>query len=190
MIEGDKLPILRANRVLLRWLTAEDVPALFGIFSDPTVMRYWSSPPLEDEAAAAELLEEIHRFFREKTLFQWGVALEDGAKANGSTVIGTCTLLQMDTENRRAELGFALGRAYWGHGYMTEALHRLLDFAFGDLDLRRLEADVDPRNDGSLRMMERLGFEREGYLRERWVVGGEVQDSVLYGLLRRDWKPD
>ncbi len=182
MIEADRLPTLRADRVLLRWLIAEDVPALFEIFSDPQVMRYWSSPPLEDQAAAAELLEEIGQYFRSRTLFQWGVAL-----GRGSEVIGTCTLAHLDVQNRRAELGFALGSAHWGHGYMSEALRRLVDFAFGELHLHRLEADVDPRNAASIRMMERLGFEREGYLRQRWIVGDEISDSVFYGLLREDW---
>ena len=64
----------------------------------------------------------------------------------------------------------------------------LLDFAFRDLGLRRLEADVDPRNAASIRSLERLAFRREGYLRERWCVGGEVQDAIFYGLLRREWE--
>lgn len=71
---------------------------------------------------------------------------------------------------------------------MREALTALLDFAFGALDLHRLEADVDPRNAASVRTLERLGFRREGYLRERWLVGGEIQDALFYGLLRREWR--
>jgi RimJ/RimL family protein N-acetyltransferase len=63
----------------------------------------------------------------------------------------------------------------------------LLDHAFGALCLHRIEADVDPRNTPSLRTLERLGFVREGYLRQRWAVGGERQDSVLLGLLASDW---
>ncbi|MGZ5443472.1 MAG: GNAT family N-acetyltransferase [Thermoanaerobaculia bacterium] len=59
-------------------------------------------------------------------------------------------------------------------------------FAFQTLGLHRLEADVDPRNTASIRCLERLGFRREGYARERYHLGGEVQDAVLYGLLRKD----
>jgi RimJ/RimL family protein N-acetyltransferase len=55
------------------------------------------------------------------------------------------------------------------------------------MQLRRLEADVDPRNAGSIRTLERLGFQREGFLRERWHVNGEIQDAIFYGLLRREW---
>jgi RimJ/RimL family protein N-acetyltransferase len=71
---------------------------------------------------------------------------------------------------------------------MRAALERLLDFAFGELGLRRLEADVDPNNVRSIASLERLGFRREGYLRERWFVGGQVEDALFYGLLRREWE--
>jgi RimJ/RimL family protein N-acetyltransferase len=78
---------------------------------------------------------------------------------------------------------------------MNEALRAVIDLAFDhrpgapfdDLQLNRIEADVDPRNAASCRALERLGFLREGLLRERWIVGGEVSDSAMYGLLRADW---
>jgi len=71
---------------------------------------------------------------------------------------------------------------------MSEALQALLAYAFEGLALHRIEADVDPRNSASIRTVERLGFQREGYLRERWQVNGEIQDTVFYGLLRPDWE--
>jgi len=71
---------------------------------------------------------------------------------------------------------------------MHEALQELLEFGVGELDLNRIEADIDPRNSASARTLERLGFTKEGYLRERWIVGDEVSDTVIYGLLRREWK--
>ena len=70
---------------------------------------------------------------------------------------------------------------------MHEALCALLDYGFGVLDLNRVEADIDPRNTGSERTLRRLGFQLEGTLRERWIVDGEVSDTGLSGLLRRDW---
>jgi RimJ/RimL family protein N-acetyltransferase len=71
---------------------------------------------------------------------------------------------------------------------MHEALTAVIDYAFGPLGLRRLEADTDPRNGASLRTLERLGFTREGLLRERWQVGDEIPDSALWGLLAREWR--
>jgi RimJ/RimL family protein N-acetyltransferase len=80
-----------------------------------------------------------------------------------------------------------MAHAHWGKGYMNEALTGLVSHAFEVMKLRRLEADVDPCNAASIRTLERLGFQREGFLRERWHVNGEIQDAFFYGLLRREW---
>jgi len=182
VLDGDRLPAIEASRVVLRWPTDRDVEALYAIFSDPQVMRYWSTPPLENLAAAAALLAEMHAHFRDRTLFQWGIA----RKAD-DRLIGTCTLFHLEKQCRRAEIGFAVGREHWRRGYAGEALRALIDHAFDELDLNRIEADVDPRNAASIRTLERLGFRREGQLRERWIVAGEIQDALFYGLLRREW---
>jgi len=183
MIDGDSLPTLEAPRVRLRWLTHRDVDALFAIFSDEQMMRYWSSTAMKERSEAEDLLIRIHRQFADKSGFQWGVERKDDGE-----LLGTCTLFNIHVANMRAEIGYCLRSAHWGQGYMGEALSALLDHAFGVLKLRRLEADVDPKNAGSLRILDRMGFQREGLLRERWNVGGEIQDSVLLGLLAREWR--
>ena len=104
-----------------------------------------------------------------------------------NNIIGTVTLFNMDRSNGRAEIGYAQAAAYWGHGYIHEALQALLTYCFEELGLRRLEADVDPRNNPSIKTLERLGFQKEGLLRERWHVNGELQDALFYGLLKRHW---
>ena len=177
------LPTIKANRVCLRWITEEDVDALYRIFSNKEVMRYWSTPPLEDKDAAVKLLNEIHEGFHRQTTMKWGIA-----RRTDNALIGTTTLFNMDFNHRRAEMGYGLDRAHWGNGFMQEALRALLGYAFEVLDLHRIEADVDPRNAASIRTLERLGFQREGFLRERWQVNGEIQDAFFYGLLRPDWE--
>jgi RimJ/RimL family protein N-acetyltransferase len=160
-------------------MTDSDVRALFEVFGDPEVCRYWSRPTLRALAEARALLEEIADGCKGRTLFQWGIAVRESDR-----VVGTCTLTSFSVEHRRAEIGFAIGRRDWGRGYASEALPALLDHAFGALDLRRLEADVDPRNAGSIRVLERLGFQREGLQRQRYLMNGEVQDALMYGLLK------
>ena len=182
MIDGDRLPTLTAQRVRLRWLGDADAESLYAVFSHPTVMRYWSTAPMTGVGQARELVAEIHECFRAQRLFQWGVA-----RLADDRVIGTCTLFAINQLQGRCELGYALGHEHWGHGYMNEALTALIGFAFEPLGLRRLEADIDPRNVRSLRALEQLGFRREGLLRERWKVNGELQDSVFLGLLRHQW---
>ncbi len=182
MINGNTLPTLESSRVVLRPLEDADVSALFEVFSDPEVMRHWSSAPWTEQAQGMALIENVRRCFVDGTLYQWGIA-----RRSDDTVIGTCTLSQIDAQNRRAEIGFILRHDRWGQGIMSEATHALLRFAFEELNLHRIEADVDPRNDASIRLLERQSFQREGYLRERWLVGDEINDTVFYGLLRHEW---
>jgi ribosomal-protein-alanine N-acetyltransferase len=86
------------------------------------------------------------------------------------------------------ELGYILAFEHHGQGYVQEAVKAVLDFAFTELNMNRIEASVDPRNETSLRVLDRLGFAREGLRPESWMVGGELCDSVMFGLLRRHWQ--
>ena len=183
LMNWERLPAINTNRLSLRWISAEDVDDVYTIYSDPEVMRYWSTPPLADRNAASKLVSEIHESFKRRELLRWGIALR-----KDDTLIGSVTLFHPDFTHRRAEIGYALGRAHWGQGYMHETLKAVLTYAFEVLEFHRIEADVDPRNVASIRTLERLGFQREGYLRERWQVNGEIQDALFYGLLRPDWE--
>ena len=174
---------LPTQRLLLRPLRAEDAAALYEIFSDVEVTRYWSAVPWTSLEAASTLIAA------EAELLAAGKHLRLGIELTGQTrLIGTCTLFNLSEQCRRAELGYALASAAGGKGLMHEALTSLLSHAFEQLAFNRIEADVDPRNIRSERTLERLGFRREGLLRERWIVNDEISDSHFYGLLRREWQ--
>ena len=96
---GDELRTLTGRRVNLRWLTHEDGPDRFTVFGDPDVIRFWSSPPLNDVAGATALIDEIQGLFRARRLYQWGVC----SRETGN-VFGTCTLFNIDPAHRRAEI--------------------------------------------------------------------------------------
>lgn len=178
--------VLHSKRLTLRFLNDEDLPAVYEIFSHPEVMRYWSYPPWNDLSQARKWLASVYEGYHTQDAFQLGIE-----RQTDRVLVGTCTIFQFHSSSRRAEIGYALGRPYWGSGYMHEALQILLRFGFVTLDLNRLEADIDPRNLASAKTLERLGFQKEGFLRERWIVNGEVSDTWLYGLLRREWQsPD
>ena len=177
------LPVITTERIVLRWISEDDIDGLYEVFSDPQVMRYWSTVPLANREAAGALQREIAAGNENNSMFKWGLALRES-----NSVIGTTTLFNLNLDNGRAEIGYAMGSAHWGKGYMNEALRALVGHAFDVMNLRRLEADVDPRNGASIRTLERLGFQREGFLRERWHVNGEIQDAIFYGLLRREWE--
>lgn len=174
---------LRTERLTLRPVAHPDAQALFAVFSDPAVMRYWSSPPWTRlEEAVETIRREAVGLSRESSVRLAVVRQSD------DSVVGTFSLFALDRACRRAEIGYALASSAWGHGYAQEAGRAVIGHAFDVLGLNRLEADVDPRNEASARVLERLGFRREGLLRERWIVAGEVSDSALYGLLASDWR--
>jgi len=179
---SSQLPEIVADRIRLRTINKSDLDQVFAIFSDPKVMRYWSTPPLESVDDVRALMKEIKTGNEEGSMLKWGVALR-----STDAVIGTVTLFHLELTQGRAEVGYAQAQAYWGHGYIHEALQALLTYAFEEMNLRRIEADVDPRNAASIKTLERLGFLREGFLRERWHVSGEIQDALFYGLLERQW---
>ncbi len=182
MTQAQVLPLLQGERVQLRMLRVGDVPQLYAQFSDPKVMRYWSRPPLMRIEEAQTLFEELDHGVGAGEFAQWAIA-----RRSDDRMIGSCALFAHQQVHRRAAIGYALASAHWGHGYALEALRLALDHAFGMLELHRLEADVDPRNVASTRLLEKLGFVREGVLRERWHVSGEIQDSAIYALLARDY---
>jgi ribosomal-protein-alanine N-acetyltransferase len=179
---GDRLPDLRTERLRLRHPLATDVDAVFSIFGDVRAMRYWSHEPLESLDGARDYLENIAEGFAERTLFQWAIT-----ELESALLIGTATLTAWDRVNRHAEVGFVLHPSQWGKGLASEAVRTVLRFGFERMDLHRVEAELDPRNTASARLLEGLGFEKEGLLRERWYLYDEWCDSALYGLLRRDF---
>lgn len=178
---------LHTPRLLLRPLVEADAGALLDIHADGQAMRYSNSAPWTGISQALELIAYSGQGLSTGRDLCLGLARREGTGPVISPVIGTCTLYDISRGSRRAELGFILGRPHWGQGCMHEALGALLGHAFGAMDLNRVEADTDPRNVAATRTLERLGFVREGLLRERWITDGEKSDSALYGLLRRDW---
>jgi len=174
-------PVLVTPRLTLRPIDARDAADLFAIFSDPDVMRFWSSAAWTDIGQAHDSIRATIAGYAAGDAMRLGVEWE-------GRVVGTCTLFDISPTNRRAEIGYALASRCWGRGLMHEALSHVLDHAFGPMGLHRIEADIDPRNAPSARTLERLGFLREGTLRERWIVNGEISDTALYGLLAREWQ--
>ena len=179
---ADDLPLLRGARIQLRGFRAGDVDALYVLYSDPVVTRYWSFPAWTRREQAEALLQHAMESRAAGTILCWAIA---DAESDG--LIGSLTLFNINRAQGRAEIGYAMHRTHWGKGHAGNALRLALDHAFGALALRRVEADIDPRNAASCRLVERLGFCREGLLRERWLVDDALQDSAIYGLLARDW---
>ncbi len=177
------LPVLDGTRLTLRAHREEDLPAFFALYADPRVTRYWSFPAWTDIEQARERFDGVLDGNDPARMLGWAIATRDDDR-----LIGGVTLFGINQAQGRAELGYSLHTDHWGHGYAREAVALVLAHAFDVLHLRRIEADIDPRNAASCRLVQRFGFVHEGVLRERWHVAGELCDTALYGLLERDWR--
>ncbi|MDP3759000.1 MAG: GNAT family N-acetyltransferase [Ramlibacter sp.] len=173
---------VHSKRLVLRLVRDEDLPQLLDMNADDIVTRYLPYESWRDMADAQAWMGRAQARLAAGEAWQFVIVLRESGR-----VIGSCLLFHFDRPNGRAELGYLLGREHWGAGYMQEAAAALVGYAFGPAGLRRLEAEIDPRNEASARLLERVGFVKEGHLRERWDTKGEVSDSGLYGLLRSDW---
>lgn len=174
--------VLLSKRIKLRCIEDRDALALFELYSDPEVMRYWSHAPWTTIDQARIAIDEA------RLDHATGASLHCAIEHRTSGVlIGSCALYAFVTQDRRASLGYLLSKAHWGQGYLSEAMRVLLDYAFTELNLNRVEAEVNRCNTGSAKALERLGFRHEGVCAKRWIVAGEKYDTESYGLLRKDW---
>lgn len=177
--EEHATPVLRTPRLVLRAVRDDDIDDVFAIYSDLRALEYFAREPLEDRQEAEAMVADNLTFDEDSAARFWAICLQESDR-----MIGTFTLFHISEQNRRAEVGYILNSEFWGQGYGAEVLRRMIDYCFEELDMVRLEADVDPHNTASLRMLERQGFEREGYFRKRWYMRGQWFDSVMFGLLR------
>ncbi|MDQ7970926.1 MAG: GNAT family protein [Rhodocyclaceae bacterium] len=174
--------VLRTARLQLRPMQPCDADALYAILTEPEVLRHWDTPAWPEVSCAREFIVDEQRALAEGESITLGIYRDDPPQ-----LIGECLLFAVDWQAGRAELGFALAPAAWGHGYLQEAAGALLAYGFDRLHLRRIEAEIDAGNAAAARALERLGFRREGVLRERWAVNGSISDAAVYGLLAREW---
>jgi [ribosomal protein S5]-alanine N-acetyltransferase len=177
-------PTLRTARLRLRPFTDVDAEALLALQSNARVTRYWDAPAWTDPARAQRFIAWCRQMADEGTGVRLAIDL-----AIDDSFIGWCSISDWNPAFRSARLGYSLTDTAWGQGYATEAVRALLQWSFETFDLNRVQAETDTRNLASARVLEKVGFVREGTLREDCIVNGEVSDSWVFGLLRRDWQP-
>lgn len=172
---------LAAGRVSLRRLRETDAPDFHQAFGDPEAMRFWDAPATRDVAETeSRIRHSLSADPDEHAAF--AVLLRDGC-----TFIGMVNYHARNTAHRRLGVGWILVPHYAGQGYMSEAMTALLSHCFGALLTHRVEAEIAAENSRSVRLAERLGFCREGLLRDRMQVGGVTRSMAMYGLLAPDW---
>ena len=172
------------QRVSLRPVAEADIDDLLEINGDEEVTRFLPYATWRSREDGLAWLERTRKLEATGTGRQLVVVRAADAK-----VVGTMLLFKFDAASARLELGYVLGRAYWGQGLMREALEALCAHAFSAMAIRRLEAEVNPDNEASNGLLRRIGFRLEGTLRKRWVAkGGPPYDTNFYGFLAEEWQ--
>ena len=170
------------ERLTVRQLASADLPALLEVNGDNAVTRFLPYATWQSLTDADAWFARMEAMQATGTGIQFVVVEKSTQKS-----VGTCLLFRYDEGSSRAEIGYVLGRAYWGSGYMEEALRGLIQYAFSTIGLRRLEAEVNPENVASTGLLQRVGFQKEGLLRQRWVGKGEPYDVAVFGLLKDEY---
>jgi [ribosomal protein S5]-alanine N-acetyltransferase len=175
-------PMIETRRLWIRPMRRTDVAALMPVNGNPEAVRFMPQPAWTTLADGDAWMNGMLAQQERGDSFSFVIS----RRIDGS-IIGSCFVFHQVPESARAEIGYGLSPAHWGRGYALEAMHALIPRIFTSLRLRRIEAEVDPRNAPSIGLLERLGFVQEGLLRERWNIRDEVADARLYGLLQKDW---
>lgn len=160
-------------RLRLRHARADDLAAIHAVLSDPRATRWWSTPP-------HETLDQS-RIWLGSMIAGNAEGSDDFVIEREGQVIGKVGFF------RAPELGYILHPGYWGQGLASEAVGAAVGHVFATRDHDALEADVDPANQASIRLLERLGFARTGFAEKTWNIGGEWKDSLYYSLTRAAW---
>lgn len=174
-------PVLLTHRLRLRPIRHDDALAMFGVFGDPETMRFWDAPPRRTIAETAQLLRG-YLAAKQCRCLSWVITHRDEP-----TPLGVIWLGVVEPASRKGKIKFVLGRNHWRQGLMTEALVRILDHTFRDLRLHRVEACRHLEDERSGQLLHRLGFEREGTLRQSLFVENSYRDVDLHSLLAHDW---
>ena len=176
------MPTLETDRLILRRMTIQDAQDVFEYSRDPEVARHvlWSAQ--KELSEAKEYCRYMMKRYRNDEPSSWGII----DKATGR-LVGTIGFMAYSEENNSAEVGYSLAKWMWNGGYMTEALARVIEYAFEAMDLNRIEAQHELTNPSSGRVMEKCGMRKEGVLRQRLYNKGKYVDVALYAILKEDY---
>ena len=155
-----------------------DAPAMFVQRSDPRIMKYLDRKPCETVEEAAAFIRMITDNLDNNNGISWAITTHDSDE-----MIGSIAIWRIVKEHYRGELGYVLLPDYQRKGLMHEALNAVIAYGFTDMGLHSLEANINPDNAASQKLLERHGFVREAYFKENYYSNGRFLDSAIYSLI-------
>lgn len=174
---------LETDRLILRQIRSEDADDILDLASHPQVTQYTAALELiHTKKDAQELIAIMTQRYQLDLPTRWAIVYKPENK-----VIGICGFVGYSASFCRAEIGYALNYTYWGKGIATEATKAIIEFGFNHMHLNRIEATVDPNNQGSIHVIEKVGMKYEGTLRQHIWSKDEYRDRLIYSVLKNEY---
>jgi ribosomal-protein-alanine N-acetyltransferase len=178
----DSIPRIETERLKLRAVFPADAQAVFQLMSDPKVVRHHELEPFETIQQAHTLISSFTTWFQNDQAVRWAIIRKDN-----SELIGTCCFDTFHPKYQSVNVGYNIRSDQWGQGYATEAVQTIIEYAFRNGivgPVNRVQAITVPTNVASEKVLEKLGFEKEGRMRQYGYWKGEFHDMNLYSLLK------
>ncbi|WP_219834080.1 GNAT family N-acetyltransferase [Paenibacillus sp. R14(2021)] len=172
-------PRLETTRLRLREITVDDEKDLFDCFSNEQVTRYYGQETFNHSEQAKVLIDFFAKSYIEKRGIRWGIELK-GTRG----LMGTIGFNAWSPKHKRAEIGYELNPAHWRKGYASEAVSSVIQYGFNEMSLTRIGAVVFIDNEVSNRLLTKLGFQKEGLLRDYMYQNGNAYDTYVYAILK------
>ncbi|MBS1729751.1 MAG: GNAT family N-acetyltransferase [Bacteroidetes bacterium] len=172
-------PILESERLVLRKMILTDAPQLFELRSAEKTMRFIDKEKIASVHVAQTMIQNMDAQMHQNLAITWGISLP-----RSPYIIGTIGFWRIEAEHHRAEIGYMLHPDFWNKGYITEALHLVIDYGFSIMKLHSIEARINPQNLASRRVLEKQGFQQEGFFKENYYFNGNFLDTAVFSLLQ------
>ena len=181
-ISFNPFPIIETDRLLLKKFEITDAQDQFLLRSNDQCMKYIGKPTHKSIDESIELINLNHTNILEGNGIDWAIFHKTEQK-----IIGSIAIHKIDKQNHRGEIGYMLQPACWNQGIISEALHEIIKYAFNTLNLHSLEALLDINNEASIAVLTKFKFVKEAHFKENFYYNHEFTDTVIYGLLQRNF---
>jgi len=174
---------LETERLLLRRLSKDDVNEIMELRGNPETMKFIPRPLITNEEEALAHFQVIDDAIEKNQGINWAITLKGNSK-----LIGIIGHYRIQPENHRSEIGYMILPNYNNQGIVTEAIKVVLEYGFDDLQMHSIEAIIDPDNIASERVLQKNGFVKEAHILENELYDSKFWDTVIYSLLKRNFK--
>lgn len=174
----DPFPIIITERLKLRAINLADAKEIFTLRSDAEVLKYLDRPAAKSLEEAIEFAQKNIDQVQANEGISWAITLKEIPG-----LIGTIGFWKIDKEHHRSEIGYMLLTAHQQKGYMQEAITAVLQYGFKTMQLHSVEANVNPENEASKKLLLKNNFVQEAYFKENYYFNGKFLDSAIFSLL-------